>query len=82
VVDEVDVGLDDAAMLPEPEPHIPVRPEASGMAEDVDSPDVAAIAVDVDIPNDVVVPDGAMPPGIAAVAGGVVPVAVAVPPPS
>ena len=63
-----DVGLDDAAMLLEPEPHIPVNPDVSGIPEDVDSPEVAEIAVELDIPDD---PEGA---------GGVVPVAI--PPPS
>jgi hypothetical protein len=75
-VGEVDVGLDDAAMLLEPEPHIPVNPDVSVIPEDVDAPDVAEIAVDVDIPDDVDVPD------VAAVAGVVVPVAIAIPPPS
>ena len=71
VVGDVEVGLDDAAMLLEPEPHIPVRPDVSGIPEDADSPDVAEIAVDVD-----------RPPVVAAVAGVVVPVAIAIPPPS
>jgi hypothetical protein len=75
-VGEADVGFDDAAMLLEPEPHIPVNPDVSSIPEDVDSPDVAEIAVDVDIPVDVDVPD------IAAVAGVVVPFAIAIPPPS
>jgi hypothetical protein len=66
----VDVGVDDAAVLLEPEPHIPDNPDVSSIPEDVDTPDVAEIA-DV-----VVVPD------IAAVAGVVVPVAIANPPPS
>jgi hypothetical protein len=82
VVDDVDVGLDDAAMLLEPEPHIPVSPDVATIPEDVDSPDVAEIAVEVDIPDDVDVPDGATPPVVAAVAGVVVPVAIAIPPPS
>jgi hypothetical protein len=76
VVGDVDVGLDDAARLLEPEPHIAVRPDVSSIPEDVDSPDVAASAVDVDIPDD------ATPPDVAAVAGVVVPVAIAIPPPS
>jgi hypothetical protein len=63
-----DVGLDDAVMLLEPEPHIPVNPDVSGIAEDVDSPEVAEIDDDVDIPDD------------AEAAGGVVPVVT--PPPS
>jgi len=70
VVDDVDVGFDDAVMLLEPEPHIPVSPDVSTIPEDVDTPDVAEIAVDVEIP------------GVAAVAGVVVPVAIAIPPPS
>jgi len=69
---EVDVGFDDAVMLLEPEPHIPVSPDVSSMHEEVDTPDVAEIAVDVDIPL----------PVVAAVAGVVVPVAIAIPPPS
>ena len=69
---EVDIGFDDAVMLLEPEPHIPVSPDVSSMPEEVDTPDVAEIAVDVDIP----------PLVVAAVAGVVVPVAIAIPPPS
>jgi hypothetical protein len=76
VVGDVDVGVDDAAILLEPEPHIPVNPDVSSMPEDVDSPDVAVIAVDVDIP------DGATPPDVAAVAGAEIPVAIPIPPPS
>ena len=64
-----DVGFDDAVMLLDPEPHVPVNPDVSGIPEDVDSPEVAEIAVDVDIPGD-------------AVAGVAVPVAIAIPPPS
>jgi hypothetical protein len=70
VAGDVDVGLDDAAMLLEPEPHMPVNPDVSCIPEDVASPDVAEIAVDVDIPGD------------AAAAGVAVPVAIAIPPPS
>ena len=81
VVDEVEIGFDDAAMLLEPEPHIPDNPEVSSIPEDVDSPDVAEIAVEVDSP-DVDVPDVATPPDVAAVAGVVVPVAIAIPPSS
>jgi hypothetical protein len=66
----VDVGLDDAAMLLEPEPHIPVNPDVSCVAEDMASPDVGEIAVDVDIPGD------------AAAEAAAVPVAIAIPPPS
>jgi hypothetical protein len=71
VADEV--GFDDAVMLLEPEPHIPVNPDVSGIPEDVDSPEVAEIAVELDIPDDV---------DVAAVAGVVVPFAIAIPPPS
>jgi hypothetical protein len=68
VVGEVDVGLDDAAMLLEPEPHIPVNPDVASIPEVVDVPDVA------DMPDDV---DAV--PGVAALLGVVVP---AIPPPS
>jgi hypothetical protein len=76
VVGGVDVGLDDAAMLLEPEPHIPDNPDVASIPEDVDSPDVAEIADDVDIPDVPVLP------GVAAVAGVVVPAAIPIPPPS
>jgi hypothetical protein len=82
VVGEVEFGLDDAATLLEPEPHIPDNPDVSSMPEEVDTPDVAEIAVEVDIPDEVDVPDDATPPVMAAVAGVVVPVAIAIPPPS
>jgi hypothetical protein len=84
IAGDVDVGFDDAARLLEPEPHMPVNPDVSGIPEDVDNPDVAEIAVDVDIPNgiDGVVADDAMPPGIGAMEAVVVPIAVANPPPS
>ena len=65
-----DVGFDDAVMLLDPEPHVPVNPDVSGIPEDVDSPEVAEMAEDVDIPGD------------DAVAGVAVPVAIAIPPPS
>jgi hypothetical protein len=51
IVGDVDVGLDDAAMLLEPEPHIPDNPDVSSIPGDVDTPDVAEIAEDVDIPE-------------------------------
>ena len=66
VMGVVDVGVDDAAMLLEPEPHIPDIPEVSSIPGVVDIPDVVAI------------PDVAMVPELAAVAG----VAVPIPPPS
>jgi hypothetical protein len=80
VVDDADVGVDDATMLLEPEPHIPVNPDVSSIPEDVDNPDVAEIADDVDTPDDVA--DGATPPDVAAVPGIVVPFAIPIPPPS
>jgi hypothetical protein len=82
VADELDVGFDDAVMLLEPEPHIPVSPDVSPIPEDIDSPEVREIAVEVDIPDDVDVPDGATPPIVPTVAGVVVPFAIAIPPPS
>jgi hypothetical protein len=79
VVGDVDAGVDDEAMLPEPEPHIPDVPDVSIIPEDVDIPD------NVDIPDIVVVSGVAVPvvtvvPVVAAVAGAAVPAAV--PPPS
>ena len=71
-----DVDVDDAAMLLEPEPHMPVNPDVSSIPEDVDNPDVAEIAVDVDIPDD------GVPPDIPPVAGVEVPFAIPIPPPS
>jgi hypothetical protein len=70
VVGDVDVGVEEEAMLLEPEPHIPDIP-AVFRPEVVDIPDVA------DIPDDVEVPDI---PDVAAVAGAAVPTPV--PPPS
>jgi hypothetical protein len=76
VVGDVAVGLDDAAMLLEPEPHIPEVPDVSSIPEDVD------IAGDDDVPAF----DGVGTPGIAsvpestAVAGVEAPAVV--PPPS
>jgi hypothetical protein len=68
------VGVEDAAMLLEPEPHIPDMPEVCNISEVVDIPDVAEIADDVDRPGEVVIPDAA------AVAGAAFPMAI--PPPS
>jgi hypothetical protein len=73
-VGDVDVGVDDAATLLDPEPHIPDMPEVCSIPEVVDIPDVAEIPDDVDIPGEVDIPD------VAAVAGAAVPAAV--PPPS
>jgi hypothetical protein len=81
-VGDVDVGVDDEAMLLEPEPDIP---DVSITPEDVDIPDVAdipgiAIVSGVAVPAVTVLPDVAMVPVVAAVAGAAVPAAV--PPPS
>jgi hypothetical protein len=74
VVGEVDVGVEDAAMLLDPEPHIPDMPEVCSMPEVVDIPDVAEIPDDVESPDEVEIPD------VAAVAGA--PGPIAIPPPS
>jgi len=68
VMGVVDVGADDEAMLPEPEPHMPDNPEVSIIPEVVEIPDVA------DIPDDVDISDGAAVAGIA--------VPIVIPPPS
>jgi hypothetical protein len=73
-VGDVDVGVEDAAMLLEPEPHIPDMPEVCRVPEVVDIPDVAEIADDVDSPGEVDIPDSA------AVEGAALPTAI--PPPS
>ena len=74
VVGDVDVGVDDEAILLEPEPHIPDNPVVSSIPEVVDIPDVG------DTPDDIDVPDIAVAPDVAAVAGVAAPTAV--PPPS
>ena len=73
---DVAVGLDDAAMLLEPEPHIPEVPDVSSIPEDVD------IAGDDDVPafDGVGTPGIASVPGSTAVAGAEAPAVV--PPPS
>ena len=71
----VDAGLDDEAMLLEPEPHIPDNPDVF-IPEDVDTPD----DVDIPLPDDVDTPGIGMVPGSTAAAGGEAPAAV--PPPS
>ena len=80
---DCEVGVDDAVMLLEPEPHIPDNPDVSNIPEDVDSPDVAEMADDIDnpdVPEVADMPDVAGVPDIAGVEGVVVPVAI--PPPS
>jgi len=73
-VGDVDVGVDDEAMLLEPEPHIPDIPDVSSIPEAVDIPGRIDICDDVDVPGI------AMLPVVAAVAGAALPDAV--PPPS
>ena len=84
---DVDVGVDDDAMLVEPEPHIPDIPDVSSIPEDVDIPDGTDISDDVDVPGvvvgSVVAAVGSVPVApevVAAVAGAAVPAAA--PPPS
>jgi hypothetical protein len=74
VVGDVDVGVEDDAILLEPEPHIPDMPEVCSIPDVVDIPDVA------DIPDEVGIVDVAIVPDVAAVAGGAAPAPV--PPPS
>jgi hypothetical protein len=73
---DVGVGVDDAAMLLEPAPHIPDKPDVSSVPEVVEIPDVAEIPAEVDIPDIVMAPDVAPDEGVA------FPVAIAIPPPS
>jgi hypothetical protein len=68
VVGDVEVGVDEEAMLLEPEPHIP------------DNPDVCSIPDVVEIPEVDEVPDIAVESDVAPVAGIVLPTAI--PPPS
>jgi hypothetical protein len=68
VVGDVDVGVEEEIMLPEPEPHIPDMPEVCSI------PDAAEVADDVASPGEVDIPD------VAAVAGATVPTPI--PPPS
>jgi len=42
-VGDVDVGVDEEAMLLEPEPHIPDNPDVSNIPDVVDIPDVAVV---------------------------------------
>ena len=77
VVVVVVVGFDDAAMLVEPEPHMPDNPAVVVIPEVADNPEVA------DIPDGIA--DAAPVPDVAvaiveAVAGGAVPFNVTPPP--
>src|ERR1700676_2394889 len=79
---DVDVGVDDEAMLLEPEPHIPDIPEVSipevdvpigtDICDDVDDPGVTVGSVVAAVGSVPVVPDVAMLPVVAAVAGAAV----------
>lgn len=83
VVGEVDVGLEDAAMLLEPDPHIPDMPDVSNTPADpmvTGNSDVTGVADDGDVPDVAMVPDIAVLPAVPAVAGAALPAAV--PPPS
>ena len=51
VVVGVDVGVDDAAKLLEPEPHIPDIPDVSSIPEEVDIPELCSIPDVVDMPE-------------------------------
>src|SRR5258707_2209827 len=76
---DVDVGVDDEAMLLEPEPHIPDIPDVPSIPKDVDVPNGTDICDDVDDPGVAVgsvvaaVGSAAMLPDVAAVAGAAVP---------
>ncbi|WJR77216.1 hypothetical protein [Bradyrhizobium sp. NP1] len=79
-VGEVDVGLEEAATLPEPDPHIPDIPDVSSSPGDpkvTGNSDVTGVAGDIDVVD---VADIAPAPEFAAVAG--VAAAAPVPPPS
>jgi hypothetical protein len=68
VVGDVDVGVDDEAMLLEPEPHIADIPAVSSIPEVVDIPDVADIPVpDVAAVAAVALPTAVPPPSKVAV---------------
>jgi hypothetical protein len=82
-VGNVDVGLDDAATLPEPEPHIPDIPDVSSVPGDPVVTGISGVTViggNVVVPEVVVVVGIAVVPEPAAVAGAAVPTAI--PPPS
>jgi len=73
-VGDVEVGMDDDAMLLEPEPHIPDVPDVSIVPDDIGISSVTEDADEVDVP------EFAVAPVFAAVAGAALPDAV--PPPS
>ena len=51
VVVGVDVGVDDAARLLAPEPHMPDIPDVSSSPEEVDIPELCVIPDDVEMPE-------------------------------
>jgi hypothetical protein len=63
-VGDVDVGVDDEAMLLEPEPHIPDIPEVSSIPEFVDIADVADAPDDINVAPVVAGVDAAVPAAI------------------
>jgi hypothetical protein len=66
VVDDVDVGEDEAAILLEPEPHVPDNPDVSSVPEPIDVPDVAVPDVAVAAVAGDAVPTAVPPPSKAA----------------
>lgn len=83
VVAAVELGLDDAAMLLAPEPHMPDMPAVSSVPELVDIPALAVIPAVIEdvaaIPDDMST-DAAVFPDVLPTAG--VDPAIAIPPPS
>ncbi|MBR0870215.1 hypothetical protein JQ633_07595 [Bradyrhizobium tropiciagri] len=78
----VAVGVDEAAMLVEPEPHIPDSPAVSNVSVVVDSADVPRGSDELEIP-DIDDPDIDMLPDIASLADpGVAAAPIPIPPPS
>jgi hypothetical protein len=82
VVGAVELGLEDAAMLLEPEPHMPDIPAVSRVPDVVDIPELCVIP-DIDevaaIPDDISIEAAVFPAALLAVA---VDPANAIPPPS
>jgi hypothetical protein len=66
VVGDVDVGDDDAAILLEPEPHVPDNPDVSSVPEVIDVPDVAVVPIVAAVAG-VAVPTAVPPPSKLAV---------------
>ncbi len=76
VVGDIELGVDEAVTLLEPEPHIPDRPDVSNIPEVVDNPEVADIVEELESAGELDIP----PSDVAAVAG--VALAAVIPPPS